>query len=204
MMEYFLPLLTLAAIDIVSILSPGPNVILVTQAAAQDLRRACAIAGGLAVAGALWAVAAIAGLEALFRAMPVLQDVLRIAAAAYLVYLGLRLWRSPGNDSAGATGNSNDNPWRALRSGLLVGLLNPKVLAYFGSIFLLLLPAGAPAGVKVAAVIIVLFDALLVYGCLILLMSTPAVRRRYNAVSRPINRVLGVLLALLGGRLLVP
>lgn len=201
--HYLLPLLTLAIVDTVSILSPGPNVILVVQAAAdRDRRSAFAIGAGLVAASALWATFALSGLAALFEILPRLQSLLRIAGAVYLLWLALRLWRGS-NTNASLPTSTNTGLWPSFRTGLLVGLLNPKVLAYFGSVFVLLLPGGAPLWVNVAAVFIVIIDGILVYGGLTLLMSTSGVRRRYASMRRGINRTFSVLLTLLGGRLLM-
>jgi len=202
--QHVLPLLTLVAVDIVSILSPGPGILLVTQAAIdRDRRSAGAIALGLAVAGCLWAAVAVAGLAALFDAMPALQAGVRYAGAAYLLYLGVKLWRRSGGAAGMDTENASSSFLQSFRTGFLTSLFNPKLLAYFGSIFVLLLPAGAPRWVNVTAVVIVLIDGLLIYGGCALLFSTRAVRDRYVAIRGPVNRIFGALLILLGGRLLV-
>jgi threonine efflux protein len=198
-------LLTLFAIDGLAILSPGPNIFLVTQAAAQHHRRhALLVAVGMAVGGLMWATLAVTGLSAVFEWMPSLQAALRVAGAAFLIYIGVRLWRaSYGPDSAPVDTPVSPALHKAFLQGLGTSVLNPKTLAYFSSIFVVLVPADATPGLRAAAVALVAADALLWYGLAALLFSAPAVSRRYLALRRPIDRACALLMMGFGVRLVV-
>jgi threonine/homoserine/homoserine lactone efflux protein len=197
-------LLTLFAIDSLAILSPGPNILLVTQAAAQHSRRhALLLALGMSFAGLLWAAVALTGLSAVFQWLPSLQSALRVAGAAFLLYIGVRLWRSHAAPDAPADTSVPAAAHRAFLQGLGTSVLNPKTLAYFSSIFVLLVPADATPALRAAAVAVVAGDALLWYGLAALLFSTPAVARRYLALRQPIDRVCGLLMMGFGARLIV-
>jgi threonine efflux protein len=199
------PLLSLFAVDFLAILSPGPNILLVTQAAAERSRWHAIVAGlGLTAASLVWAGMALTGLAVLFEMMPSLQTAIRIAGAAYLIYLGIRLWRAsptkldsaPAETARGAAGG-------AFVRGFATGLLNPKSLAYFASIFVLFVPADAPIGFGLAAMAIVAFDNLVVYGLAAALFSTPVVRKGYLALRRPIDRACGTLMLVFGAKLML-
>jgi threonine efflux protein len=195
-------LLTLFAIDSLSILSPGPSILLVTRAAVEQGRRqALWVACGLAAAGLVWAGIAVTGLAALFELLPMLQTAIRVAGAAYLLWLGVRLLRSRGDMAAEAPAPSVHASRAAFLRGVATSLLNPKVLAYFGSIFVLLVPADASHALRAGAVLLVGFDALLWYSLAALLLSMPAVARGYRALRRPIDRACGALLVVFGLRL---
>jgi len=201
-----LVLLPLFVIDSLAILSPGPNILLVVYAAAeQDRRGALLIALGLATAGALWALVAVSGLSAIFELLPGLQTAIRVAGAVYLLYLAVRLWRSRAGPPAevDAAPAAARPALQALLRGFTTSLLNPKSLAYFGSIFVLLVPADAAASLRVAAVALVFADALLWYGLAAWLFSTPRVIRRYQALRRPIDRACAALMAAFGVKLLL-
>jgi threonine efflux protein len=91
-MDTALVLLSLFLIDSLAIVSPGPSILLVVHAAAErDRRGALLIAVGLAVAGGIWALIAVTGLTAVFELMPSLQTAIRVAGAAYLLYIAVRL-----------------------------------------------------------------------------------------------------------------
>lgn len=207
-MTAFTLLLSLLVVDALSILSPGPNILLVTQVAAERSRRqALCVAAGMAAAGVTWAALAMTGLAALFELQPSLQAAIRIAGAAYLMWIGLRLLRSTlGKPQvAPITAAPAAVPGSALRGflrGFATSLLNPKAAAYFGSIFVLFVPHTAPLWVKLAAVGIVGGNAVLCYGLVALLFSTDRVKAGYLALRRPIDRPCGLLMVGFGGRLI--
>jgi threonine efflux protein len=197
-------LLSLAAVDLLAILSPGPNILLVTQTAVeQDRRRALIVGCGLAAASAVWAGIALTGLAVVFELVPSLETAIRIAGAGYLIYLGTRLWRAPAGTSEVDARACAVSPIRAFLRGFAIGSVNPKVLAYFGSIFVLFIPADASLPLCLAVLAVVVADGLLVYGAVALLLSRPAVRKTYLALRRPIDRACGALLMLFGLRLIL-
>jgi homoserine/homoserine lactone efflux protein len=64
---------------------------------------------------------------------------LKTAGAAYLIYLGIKQWRSKANvfsdlgDSPAAT--EARTPWRLFAQGLTVALTNPKAILFFSALF---------------------------------------------------------------------
>ncbi|NUP02252.1 MAG: LysE family translocator, partial [Nonomuraea sp.] len=74
---------------------------------------------------------AAAGLAALFAAVPVAFTVVRVAGAAYLIYLGVRMLRNRkgGLSEMPGTGGGMSGR-RAYLSGLLTNLLNPKMVTF--------------------------------------------------------------------------
>ena len=197
-------LLSLFAVDMLSILSPGPNILLVTQTAVEHSRRQAFVVGlGLMTGSLVWACIAQTGLSALFNVLPSLQTAIRIAGAIYLIYLGFKLMRS-----RAAMRHAKEPPMtgvhhKAFLQGFATSLLNPKVLAYFSSIFVLFVPPDASIWFRAAAVSIILADAVLCYGVVALLLSMPGVRRGYVALRRPIDRACGALMLAFGVRLIL-
>ncbi|WP_085579213.1 MULTISPECIES: LysE family translocator [unclassified Pseudomonas] len=114
-------------------LLPGPDMILLLQTGARQGRGAAlATAVGLAVARGCHVALAGLGLAALFKAAPWTFDVVRLAGAAYLLWLGVQCLRStllP--DLSAAQVPDAKAQWReAVRRGLLTNLLNPKALLF--------------------------------------------------------------------------
>ena len=71
-----------------------------------------------------------AGVGVLVAGSPVLFNVIRYAGAAYLVFLGVRQFRS--RASGGEVGPAVREPaWSMFRRGLLVNLTNPKAVVFF-------------------------------------------------------------------------
>lgn len=121
----------LAALAIVIV--PGPTV---TVVIANSLKYG-ARAGMLNVAGTqaglvVWMVIAILGLASAITLMGVWFDVVRIAGALYLIWLGFKLLRSKGEILSGASAAPPKGGF--FLQGFMVILSNPKVLLVFGAL----------------------------------------------------------------------
>ncbi|TBR29193.1 MAG: LysE family translocator, partial [Reyranella sp.] len=121
--------LYLGAVVLISC-TPGPNVLYVTTRSIRfGLGPAFIGVAGCLTALVLMLTGSVAGLSAVLLALPGAFDVLKIAGAAYLVYLGIQVWREPVAEeapppSAGASGAT------LYRDGFLVGISNPKLLVF--------------------------------------------------------------------------
>lgn len=124
--------LALALASTVLLLIPGPTVLLVVSyALTQGRRVAVAVAAGVALGDFTAMTASLAGLGAILLASATLFAALKWIGAAYLVYLGVRLWRAkPALPAADL-----DTPKKATRGifshAFLVTALNPKSIAFF-------------------------------------------------------------------------
>src|SRR5262245_49342844 len=116
-----------AAVAALLTITPGVDTMLVLRTAAVRGRRAALLAGLGVCVGCLGGAAASAlGITALLAASRLAFDVLRIAGAVYLVWLGVRAFRQqePGESVAGARAGT-------FRVGLTTNLLNPKVGVFY-------------------------------------------------------------------------
>jgi threonine/homoserine/homoserine lactone efflux protein len=110
--------------------TPGPDMLYVAARGASE-GRAAGIVSALGIgAGTLVHIALVAlGLAALLIAMPGAYLALRIAGAAYLIYLGVRAFRSQG---ALASPRLKSAPLlRVFGQGVLTNVFNPKVALFF-------------------------------------------------------------------------
>lgn len=114
-------------------LLPGPDMILLLQTGArQGKAAALATAIGLAIARGCHVALAALGLATLFKAAPWTFEVVRLAGAAYLLWLGIQCLRSNMLPNLNANGTAAAKlAWReAIQRGLLTNLLNPKALLF--------------------------------------------------------------------------
>lgn len=194
-------------------LTPGPGYALVLQVAVTRGRRAAlATIAGNSLGVLVWGALAAVGVSELVAANRLAYDVLRLAGAAFLVWLGLRaLLTSRGGTTATAAGEgSGPAPtaradrvaWRAGRRGLVNSLANPKLAVFFVALFPQFLVPGAavlPAALAMASVIVA-FD-LLWYGSTALAVDRlrrvlqPRLTRRVEKVTGAVLMALGVRLA---------
>jgi threonine efflux protein len=126
-----------------------------------------------------------------------------LLGGAYLVFLGVQLWRS--SDVIGPINPSapGDEHTTALIRGMLTNLGNPKSVVYFGSIFTIFMAPGTPLWVHTAAIGIVLTNTVLWYGAVAWLFSSARIQTLYRSVQRMFNRAAGALMAGFGARLLL-
>src|SRR5207244_1645258 len=136
-------LLTLLLVHIAGMASPGPNFLLVTQRALGGARRdALTVAAGIATGAFFLSSAAAFGLSALLADAAPLYSALRLAASAYLVFLGLRIWRQA-TKPLSASPRAPASSWASYRAGLLTNLTNPKATVFFGAVFTSVIPQHA-------------------------------------------------------------
>ena len=122
-------------LSLVTAFSPGPAVLLaVSNAATLGMRRALVSSFGNAVGVFLVSAIAMLGLGALLKTSALWFGALKFAGAAYLIYLGIRQWRSRVvlfermENAALAPGQSSG---RLFLQGLLVATTNPKSILFF-------------------------------------------------------------------------
>ncbi|EJL05280.1 MULTISPECIES: LysE family translocator [Pseudomonas] len=117
----------------VAFLLPGPDMIVLLQTGARRGRGAAlATAVGLGIARGCHVALAALGLSALFKTAPWTFDLVRLAGAAYLMWIGFQCLRTPlwssFEEREAQTGKHSG--YQAIRRGLLTNLLNPKALLF--------------------------------------------------------------------------
>ena len=112
---------------------PGPTVLLVVSyALSQGRKVAVASAGGVALGDLVAMTASLVGLGALVLASATLFTVLKWIGAAYLVYLGVKLFMSAAEATPGAVeAPCSTRPAEIFAHAAAVTALNPKSIAFF-------------------------------------------------------------------------
>lgn len=173
------------SLSLVLALAPGPdNVFVLMVSAAEGRRAGFAVLAGLMLGVLVHTLAVALGLAALFAASATAFTVLKLAGAAYLLYLAWGAWRAPASLAADA-GTAPRQPWpRLVARGVVMNLTNPKVLLFF----LALLPQfvtpaqGAVAGQIVALGALFILAGTLVFGAIVL--AADALRGRLARSAR--------------------
>lgn len=196
-------LLTIAGVFALSVISPGPNFAIVTSTAMTVSRRAGVVAGlGLATASLTWALLAVAGIGIILTQVPWIYTAVKLAGAAYLIWLGVKMVLGARksvalSDSQGITGAT------AFRKAYLVSMTNPKSIAFYGSIFSVMVPAHAAPWFYLAVVLMAALVSSVWYCGLALLFSHGAARRIFTRAKAAIETTMGVVLMVMGGKLLL-
>ncbi|HYL70367.1 MAG TPA: LysE family translocator [Candidatus Dormibacteraeota bacterium] len=134
-----------AIASVVLAVTPGPAVFyIVTRSLSQGRRAGLASVAGVALGNLGNALGASLGLAALFAISALAFWVVKYAGAAYLIYLGIRAWRSPARLEASQP-RAAAQPGRVFRDGLVVALLNPKTALFFSAFLPQFIDPQAPA-----------------------------------------------------------
>ncbi|GAA2271597.1 LysE family translocator [Nonomuraea roseoviolacea subsp. roseoviolacea] len=207
-----LPAFVLAVILISA--SPGPAMALILRrAAVRGLSGAVPTVLGLEAGLYVWALCAAAGLAALVAASEVAFVVLRVAGAAFLLYLGVKAWRSAwlSRRTGAAAQPEEEAPavsarswWKAFGEGAVVMLANPKAAAFMIAFYPQFVPHDRPllattallALLQVALETVLYLSLAAVVGRAGAWFRRPVVRRRLDAVSGTVLVALGLRVAI--------
>ena len=128
-------MLGIALVELGLVIVPGPNMIyLVSRSIAQGRRAGLISLAGVAIGFLAYLLAASAGLATLFALVPEIYLTLKLAGAAYLLWLAWNALR-PGGSSVFATQELEpDRPRKLFGMGLLTCLLNPKIAILYISL----------------------------------------------------------------------
>ena len=201
-------LVAFAAVAGVLILTPGPDMALVTRNTVALGRRAgletsLGVCAGVLVHGC----AAALGLSAIVRSSATAFTVLKLAGAAYLIWLGAQaLWRA----HRGTEPDFAPVPARRLgasspfRQGLLSNVLNPKLAVFFLTLLPQFIDPHDSAAARSLLLAGVYSGLCLVWLCTFTLaMSRIRETLRSPRVTRVVERITGVVLIAVGLRVAV-
>jgi len=129
----------------ITVASPGPGVILTLSNALRfGTKPALAGALGISLGILLIAIISATSLGVLLSTSALAFSIFKYMGAAYLIYLGIKLWRSPAIKLEENTENQLPVPHKLqyyrqykhrFKEGLLVSVLNPKPIFFFMSLF---------------------------------------------------------------------
>ncbi len=121
---------------LVLVLTPGPNMIYcISRTLVQGRRAGLVSLAGVLLGFVVHLAAATLGLTAILLAVPVAFDLIKLAGAAYLLWLAWQAVRPGGTAPFEARDLPVDSPATLLRMGFVTNLLNPKVAMFYLSFF---------------------------------------------------------------------
>jgi threonine/homoserine/homoserine lactone efflux protein len=190
--EHWLAFATASAI-LVAI--PGPTVLLVVSyALGQGRRSAMPTVLGVGLGDFTAMTASMLGLGVLLATSAVLFTVLKWVGAAYLIYLGIKLWRAPVSDGE-APAAAESGSLRMFLHAYAVTALNPKSIVFFVAFLPQFLDTAAPL-VPQMMIFEATFLVLATLNAALYALMASAARKavRKPSVQRAVNRVGGGLL----------
>jgi threonine/homoserine/homoserine lactone efflux protein len=191
-------LLGFIAVGALFIVTPGPDTALTIRNALRYGGRGAARSTlGIALGSAVWAIASVLGVAIILETSLVAFTILKIAGAAYLMYLGVRSFTTTARESL----TVRERAGGPFMQGLLSNLLNPKAAVFFVTV----LPQFVVAGDEPSrfALMLATYEAMLLlwldlYGVVVARAGRSRIGARVRAV---LQRATGVVLIALGARL---
>jgi len=172
-------------------LAPGPdNMYLLAKSLASGAKSGVALSGGLASGIVFHTGLVMLGAAALIKASPFAFMTLKFVGAGYLLYLAWQAFHEQGDLELGQ--NNDTLAYGALyRRGVLMNILNPKVLLFF----LAFLPQFVDTGSEQLALQIALLGAVFALQAFVIFAFIAICAGRVRAFiskTRNLNRILGV------------
>jgi RhtB (resistance to homoserine/threonine) family protein len=196
-------LATIGFVHLLAVMSPGPSFLVTARTAvARSPADGIKVALGLGAGTIVWAAAALLGLNFLFHQLPWLFIGMKVAGALFLLWIAFQIFRHAADPVEMDEGANNENERSALLRGFLIQISNPKVVVFFGSIFVAMLPGEVPGWMIAALIAMVTLNEIVWYSLVSLFFGSSPVRRFYLIAKRWIDRATGAFLGLLGLRLL--
>ena len=188
-------------------LTPGQDTFYILGASiARGRRVGVASALGIASGCVVHTLAAAAGLSAILATSATAFIVVKLAGAAYLIYLGVRYIMARDRDFVHSPEAMSRDAWKVYRQGVVTNVLNPKVALFF----LAFLPQfiDRDSADKIAAFIALglTFVATGTAWCLFLAIAAASVRRFFTGHPKAFTRMsqaAGAMFVVLGVRLAV-
>jgi homoserine/homoserine lactone efflux protein len=179
-------------------LTPGPNSLLVlTHGALHGQRKTLfTVAGGALGFLALIALSML-GIGALLKASAGALTVLKLCGGAYLVWLGIQLWRAPAIHIEADGSKADTRGAELFRQGLLTAVSNPKALLFYGAFLPQFIDPSRDLLIQfmVMATLFVAVEFVVEY---LLALFAHRIRRLLQRAGKGFNRVCGGMFAAMG------
>ncbi|MFB9886124.1 LysE family translocator [Balneatrix alpica] len=199
---YWSEWLIIAGIHLLAVASPGPDFALILRQSIQYGRRVAIISSvGVGMAIMLHVAYSLLGIGVIVSQSVLLFNLMKYAAAAYLIYVGYKALRArPQNLDALQQAQQQTLPSarQAWFSGFLTNGLNPKATLFFLSLFTAVISPTTPLEVQLAYGIYMAVATTLWFILVSLLFSGARVRGWFKRLGHWFERIMGGILILLG------
>ncbi|HHB76590.1 MAG TPA: LysE family translocator [Desulfobulbus sp.] len=203
MHPYFSQFITVAAVHLLAVASPGPDfAVVVRQSITHGRNTALWTSLGIGTGILIHVSYSLLGLGLFISRSLVVFSVMKTLCALYLIYLGVSAVRTPPmrKKDIEATDRSSGRPGagRAFRTGFLTNGLNPKATLFFLSLFTVIIDPATPLVIQAGYGIYMALATALWFSCLSFFFGHDSVRRLFYRIGHWFDRLTGVVLIGLG------
>ncbi len=201
-MDFWQGFWLITGVHFLACMSPGPDFVLVSQQSLSRGRAAGLLTAlGIALGFGVHIIYSVLGLVTVVAQSATLLTVIKIVGGLYLIYIGYKgLTAKAAGEVAEirAEKMTVEPAWKIIWRGVLCNVLNPKAVVYMLSLFTVVLSPTTPLWQMAAYGAWMTLMLFVWFGLVALMLSVPAVNRRFQRFGHWIDRVCGGALALLG------
>lgn len=191
--------IAVAVITLLAVISPGADFAMVVRNSYLYGRPTGLFAAVGVAAGVLVHVSyTMLGVGLLIASSTALFTVIKLAGAAYLVWIGIRTFRARAELTVDLESKPALSRLGAMRSGFLTNVLNPKTTLFVVSTFTQVVDPGTPVWQQAGYGLFMSAAHLGWFGAVALFFSNSALRERMLKAQKALNRGIGSVLVGLG------
>jgi len=200
-MEYLPLISTVAFLNLLAVISPGPDFAMTVRNSLCYSRRSGIFTSlGISLGLGVHLTYCAAGIGYLISSSVVLFSIIKLLGGGYLIYMGIASVLAKGSrlelneESAGA----DLTRLQAFKMGFLTNVLNPKVTLFFLSLFTLVISNSTPNIIILTISLIMIITALIWFIVVSIFFTHPKIQKGFLKYEKVINRTLGGFLIFLG------
>jgi len=197
---------TVAIAHFLALLSPGPDFVLIVKSAVKNnSKKSIGIAVGISSANALYITLCLIGVGSILAKSATVLIVLKVMGGLFLMYLSLQALRAKKDSykelALAETNNKQPDTttwFSEFITGFMSGVLNPKNLLFYLSLFTVVLTKEVSLSFKVIlgiwmTMVVFFWDVAIIY-----LLSTNKVQSKFSKISYYIDKMTGAVLGMIG------
>lgn len=186
-------------ITVLAVISPGADFAMISRNSFLYGRRAGIMAAiGIGLSCWFHVFYAIFGLAIVQRLFPNILDLIKLAGAGYLIYIGATTALARPTPIEAGDLPAGQTMARSITAGILTNGLNPKTAVFVISLFTQIIGPGRSIAFQLGCGLFISLAHVIWFAGVATFLSQPAIRLRMLASQRIFNRVIGAVLIVLG------
>ena len=203
----YLPLIgTVAFLNLLAVISPGPDFVIIVRNSLCYSRRAGIFTSlGISAALCIHLFYCAAGIGYIISTSVVLFTILKLLGAGYLILLGVSSCIAKGSriDLTEEQTGTDLSRLQAFRIGFLTNVLNPKATLFLLSLFTLVIGNSTPVYIILTISVIIILTAFTWFTIVSIFLAQQNIQTVFLKYEQIINRTLGGFLIFLGAKILL-
>lgn len=192
-------LIAVAMITVLAVISPGPDFAMVTKNSySYGVRVGLITAMGIAIGVQVHVFYTVFGVSFIITESPTLFFIMKLLGVGYLIYLGSKSLTNKTQLTIENAVSSAPSVFQALRVGFLTNALNPKTMLFVIALYTQVANLSNPLWVNLSYGMFISVAHWIWFSCVALFFSTPLLRTKILSHQKMADKIIGILLILLG------